>query len=784
MAQLVPVIGPGLDGNGSGYVIGDHLVLTAGHLAFEYDGNQSNPQITTNQSIAWDGRNYFGQYQTRVAAEISGGSNPSPMFIENKLYASDMVAVTVGSAAVGANSDGLAVFLADADLIDPTAAIGTTTRIIRKGLNTATKVGAISNVTADTFDFSRVANTNPNLPGDSGGAYLVSVGGGRDFVIGTQSSNRGNPPSTAIGTHFKEAEWRALTDLALLGKSGNVSGREPVNLLVGTTAGATLHGSARPDIVIGRDGDDTLDGGDPVAKASGAVWADDQLFGGNGDDVFKPALGNDLLHGGKYVPAGGVKANLETDGKDSVDYSAVTASTPAKGIRIVVGQSTAAGAMIYQANPDFASASFVEDLGRDLAVDTLVSIEKVTATDANDTLKINGFDAARIGGANGLGGIAEVDLGKDKARVDQGGDIIDLSDCTEAAKVVLSGANPYVSSVANEAATKVVVRGAEHVIGSAHNDDLRGNGTGVILEGGAGDDTFQLYDGDIAIGGAGKDKFYVYSDRSKPNGTYSGPSRILLLDFDADDELYLDGERYTGYDTTVTNSPNVQLDYQYSAGYDHTLGVFYSSSASRSEQADPDAALSAQLTGRLQLMLQKNQGATQYVEVDIAGFQPEDGGIKYKLAYEQDAYDNPQTNEEFSTAKAGYTNGLDFGDLYKRHPNAELGPIVTEPYLYEKFEFADWADKLPVGLANRSSYVGMLVDNPSGHRTTAEELAASNADPGIARSAAQLIQAMSSFTPAAAHEPSQLRSEASRDWAIAQSHGGSRLGWREYTAIA
>lgn len=74
--SLVTPIGGSDTGVGSGIMIGDGIMLTAGHVMYEFNENNANRQIRhlSGATSFYDPRSYLSQYITRVA----GLSNPLP----------------------------------------------------------------------------------------------------------------------------------------------------------------------------------------------------------------------------------------------------------------------------------------------------------------------------------------------------------------------------------------------------------------------------------------------------------------------------------------------------------------------------------------------------------------------------------------------------------------------------------------------------------------------------------------------------------------------------------
>lgn len=466
------------------------------------------------------------------------------------------------------------------------------------------------------------------------------------------------------------------------------------------------------DYIHGGGGNDHLYGGENNDEIFGGL-GNDRLFGELGDDKLAGNVGTDLLHGGLNgaVNAG---ADIEADGTDTADYSVFLPTSGGLGIEICLTNS--ALDQTYANEIDFSKAAFVRDLARDNAVDTLVSVEKVIGTTSDDTFKVSSFDLARFAGSNRLGGVAEIDLGSETKTAARKGDVIDLSQCDTAVRVDLGSNEPYICSVLTEAKSRVVVRGAERVIGSNFDDIIRGNGKGVILEGGAGNDKLYGYSGDVLIGGAGADEFHLYTDRLNPAGTIEGgqslySNKALILGFDQTDKIFVNGTQYTGfvesghleggyyadevgawvYDYVETRQDSFASEIGGSSFYFGTTANWYS--------YDLASSAGAALNGCLNLTM--NGGSSSFLKIQVAGFDPTEGGINFLMASN---YVDPPDYGAY-TQHVGYSNGYNISNpaVYPSNPNATWEEINVLP-----FNLQNWMPALPTDLANYSGYVGML----------------------------------------------------------------------------
>lgn len=499
------VTGPG-PANGSAFKIGDGFALTAGHVVFQASGSVSNPTITSGFTVADDYRGYEQAYLTALSAyTATNGAFPSGTAIgtmEAGLVPQDSVVIN-HSGNVGSDWAGLFVALDDAALTGFQGYLGTGASLQREGESTGRVTGNFVSVTSDMLSFDVMSNTNPSAThGDSGGVYLI-VADGREYVVGTQSANN-NTLNQAVGTRFTEYEWSRLSELVVSQLSGNITSHEPTNMAVGTTNGDELYGSGRPDIVLGRAGDDYLYGETLIlssaqiagALSGGQVWADDRLYGGADNDTFDTGMGSDLLHGGDRAATGVTATAINADGVDSASYSLLSLADADKGVVIHVRESATlpTNFQTHSAESNFAAAVFVEDLARDQTVDTLISIEKIAATDADDTLRIDTLAGSKLAGSNGQGGLLEVDLGN-QANTTPEGDILDMSRL-EVGAVVNWDSQKILASFSSGTLT---VKGAETLKATKADDAITVSATGVHVRGAGGNDAIDATAGNVIV---------------------------------------------------------------------------------------------------------------------------------------------------------------------------------------------------------------------------------------------------------------------------------------------
>ena len=313
MTGRVLLDSPNKDGNpegiGTGYYIGDGVILTAGHVIYEFNqkDNPANREIhKLNIHRVIGGTNdylgYWSAYSTAVAALSDPHSvTAADIEVSVALRARDSILIE-GSDNVDDDDAGLVVYLTRTDMVGADAGLTSGTTIRRDGRMTQDPSGEVTGFSS----FSLVYN-HPAAPGDSGGAFLLQFEGQR-FVLGNAHST--NQTSVTYGAYFDLARFIAINELLAGSQSGDVTRSEPTNLIVGSAGSDVVAGTFRADIILGCSGADTLSGGD---TAGAAAWANDQLFGGAQDDVLEHGRGADLLHGGDHRAYGGSRIAIEDD---------------------------------------------------------------------------------------------------------------------------------------------------------------------------------------------------------------------------------------------------------------------------------------------------------------------------------------------------------------------------------------------------------------------------------------------------------------------------------------
>ncbi|MGB1286007.1 MAG: beta strand repeat-containing protein, partial [Aggregatilineales bacterium] len=275
-------------------------------------------------------------------------------------------------------------------------------------------------------------------------------------------------------------------------------GNDTIN---GGTGNDTIYGGDDNDIINGEMGDDILFGDEGNDTINGGA-GNDAIQGGNGDDILRPGGGNDDVRGnggndiihlngtfiGSYISGGTFSVDpLSGDdrfvfyddsqgniniwdavGNDVLDFTAITRTPGTPGIIMGTASQT--------------YTSVIPGLNVYLAFDMPILI----GTDGDDILNGSGSDE-RIEGRAGN----DVIFGSAGDDTLLGGADNDTLDYTRLAGgdsvyVDLAGNVGEVYTVTGALIGTDTVTGFETVIGTANDDDLRGDATGNILNPGTG----------------------------------------------------------------------------------------------------------------------------------------------------------------------------------------------------------------------------------------------------------------------------------------------------------
>jgi Ca2+-binding RTX toxin-like protein len=349
--------------------------------------------------------------------------------------------------------------------------------------------GAILVLTTNQKDIvgGEIDNT---ITGNDNGNALIAMGG-NDTVFGGNGADRmagGIGADSLIGGEGRDvASYRASAEAVF------------VSLLTGLTEGGEAQGDHLDGIegLIGSANNDTL-AGNNAANTLNGLAGDDSLVGNAGADVLVGGAGGDIIRGGR--------------GTDTLMFDAAS-----EGVTVDLVAGTG--------------------LGGDAEGDVYVRIERVIGTDNADHITGTVFNNRLFGGAGNdtlLGGngddIIDGGSGQDSLDGGAGTDTLDYTRSTVGVRVdmILLTA---VEGIQEEGDT---FTGFENIIGSAHDDNLRGDTGANTLDGGDGSDTM--------FGRGGNDTFILRGNDS----VYGGSEQdVVVIDGDSADYLVQSGR----YDT-------------------------------------------------------------------------------------------------------------------------------------------------------------------------------------------------------------------------------------------
>ena len=326
----------------------------------------------------------------------------------------------------------------------------------------------------DAGDDTLNGGADTDMLGGGVGADLLIGRGGADTLDGGASNDRLNGGDG---------------DDTLNGDAGD-------DVLNGGVGDDVLNGGDRNDRLIGGAGDDTLNGGAGADSLTGGA-GDDRLIGGAGDDSLDGGAGDDSLDGG--------------DGADTLKGGAGDDSLDGGAGADELNGGTGDDRAVYTLSNEAVTVSLAAGTGEGghAQGDVLTGIDHLIGSAHNDVLTGN------VGGNLLDGG-----LGNDTLNGGAGADTLDggtgddraiYAGSDRAVRVYLDGT----AGVGGDAQGDIL-RGIEHLTGSAFDDMLTGDDGDNRLDGGDGNDRLNGGAGaDTLDGGTGDDRaVYAGSDRA------------------------------------------------------------------------------------------------------------------------------------------------------------------------------------------------------------------------------------------------------------------------------
>ncbi len=282
--------------------------------------------------------------------------------------------------------------------------------------------------------------------------------------------------------------------------------------LVGGPLADTLGGTAANDVIVSFAGDDIVNGGggnDRICTNEGADTinggdGNDVAFGGpdtdrvNGDDGGDTLLGNagggDLNDVGDVINGG--------HGNDTLDGWVGNDLLQGGPDNDLIGGAAGVDTANYGGSGNAVTANLTSGTATGAGSDTFTGIENLRGSPQNDNLT---GDA----GPNNLEGLG----GNDSLNGRAGNDIYDGGDGVDAARFVSAPAAVTADLLLGTATgdgNDTILNTVENLVGSVHNDTLRGRGGPNGLQGGAGNDTLRAFGGnDRLFGNGGTDTLFA-----------------------------------------------------------------------------------------------------------------------------------------------------------------------------------------------------------------------------------------------------------------------------------
>ncbi|BDA84003.1 hypothetical protein Sa4125_15450 [Aureimonas sp. SA4125] len=298
--------------------------------------------------------------------------------------------------------------------------------------------------------------------------------------------------------------WLLNGDDVLIGQAGGDD-------LYGETGNDTLNGGDGDDYIDGGQGTDTYDGGDGVDQLSFQTsYFDPAAFSGINLNAQTGTVIDPFGNSETFVNFEGYRGTLFADvfvgssvgevfyglgGRDSIDGGG--------GVDTVRYDRDDRQGGTRGVNVDLTTGIAIDGFG---SQDTLVSIENVRATNANDV--VTGSSGANLirtfGGNDTLNGLAGADImrggaGNDSYYVDNSGDVVDESDDGG------NGNDTVISSISFDLANSAVILGQVENLTLTGSGNLSGIGNGLanVINGNTGANSIAGGDGGDKLNGAG-----------------------------------------------------------------------------------------------------------------------------------------------------------------------------------------------------------------------------------------------------------------------------------------
>ncbi|HYQ38752.1 MAG TPA: M10 family metallopeptidase C-terminal domain-containing protein, partial [Pseudomonas sp.] len=333
-------------------------------------------------------------------------------------------------------------------------------------------------ITGYTATDTAASLTAANTLADPDGMSNVVLYQWQRLTNGTWSNIAGATAATLAGQ--SNATLRVVSSYSDPFGSYSVVSAETV--VVGSSFGNTLAGTAGNDLVLGLGGNDSLSGG----------AGNDTVDGGSGNDTLRASVGD-----GNDVYLGGA-------GSDTYDLSATSAAA-------TVNLSSGVASSAETGNDSLNSIENVLGSNGDNLITDTSGANTLTGLGGNDTFVLLGDNARdTIQGGNGV-------------------DTVDYSAATANLSVNLASGTATVVGTGSTGGQSDTLSSIENFLGGSGNDNIAGNSVANWLSGGTGNDVLTGAGGaDRLTGGAGADVFDY--NATSDSGVGAG-ARDVIADF-------------------------------------------------------------------------------------------------------------------------------------------------------------------------------------------------------------------------------------------------------------
>lgn len=361
-----------------------------------------------------------------------------------------------------------------------------------------------------------------------GGADELSGLGGADTLLGGQGND------TLDGGEGDDQLFGEDDADRLSGGAGHdtISGGGARDVLMGDAGNDSLIGGVGNDTLLGGDGNDTLDGGgdtDVIDGGAGDDFIDAHVNNPYGTETLSGGTGNDTIIGGPGGGSlrGGAGADRIVGTFTSGDRSYSTASYADAAEGVQIDRRLDSSSWTGDAKGDELVNIHQIELSKHADVfygrgegsaSTATTIDNVSAGDGADTVLGFGGDDRLYGekGDDSLGGgigLDQLNGGDGDDWLDGGADADHLYGDGGADTLIAGSGNDYIrdsdggapgtgsdSIDGGEGADRILlVDGNDTALGGAGNDEFWGARSGMRLEGGTGDDFYELYHANVTI---------------------------------------------------------------------------------------------------------------------------------------------------------------------------------------------------------------------------------------------------------------------------------------------